>query len=464
MIPVIVLVGRQNVGKSTLFNRFTKSQDALVANYPGLTRDRIYGEGTYDDKSFIVIDTGGINGDEQGVDAIFAQQVKQALQEADCVLFLVDGRSGMTASDETIAQQLRQLQKPIYLVLNKTDGIDPHVAQAEFFQLGLGEPVPIAATHGRGVKGLLERVLEPFPEQSTQAEEEQDGHIKFAIVGRPNVGKSTLVNRILGEERVVTLDQPGTTRDSIYIPFERRGKAYTIIDTAGVRRRAQVHETIEKFSVVKTLQAIKEANVVVAVLDARQGIAEQDLRLLGFVLESGRALVLALNKWDGIASEERDAVKRELDRRLGFVNYARLHVISALHGTGVGDLYASIEKAYASAMRDLPTSVLTKILEEALQAHTPPVVRGRRIKLRYAHAGGHNPPIIVIHGNQVGSLPASYKRYLANAYRKALALEGTPIRIELKSSENPFAGRRNKLTPRQERKRKRMKNFTKKKS
>lgn len=464
MKPVIALVGRPNVGKSTLFNNLTRSRDALVADYAGLTRDRKYGIGRLGDHPYLVVDTGGLSGDEQGIDGEMAQQVKLAIGECDAVIFLVDGRDGLTPSDQNIATYLRQCGKPVTLVVNKTDGIDALVASSEFHALGLGEPLSIAAAHGRGVRSMIGRVLDNFifEEKTLEEEEEEENGIKVAIIGRPNVGKSTLVNRILGEERVVVYDMPGTTRDSIYIPFERDGQQYTLIDTAGVRRRARIKEAIEKFSIIKTLQAITDANVVVMVLDAREGISEQDAHLLGHAMEAGRALVIAINKWDGLDREHKDQIRRELEIKLPFLDFAKIHYISALHGTGVGELYASIKKAYASAMRKLPTRELTELLESLLFAHQPPMIRGRRIKLRYAHQGGKNPPVIVIHGNQVDEVPNSYKRYLENGFRKQLKLEGTPVRIEFKGGENPFAGRKNQPTRHQETRKKRLVSMIKK--
>lgn len=455
MNPVIALVGRPNVGKSTLFNCLTRSRDALVADQPGLTRDRKYGTGVVGQRSYIVVDTGGLSGDKNGIDGIMAQQALQAIDEADVVLFLVDGRTGMTSMDETIAMRLRQTGKRIMVVINKTEGLPKEMVSAEFHSLGLGAPYPIAAAHRSGVNPLMDEVLSAFPEDE-ELDEKQDHGIKVAIIGRPNVGKSTLVNRVIGEERVIVFDMPGTTRDSINVPFERDGQQYTFIDTAGVRRRARVNETVEKFSVIKTLQAIEAAHVVIMVLDAHEGISEQDAHLLGFILDAGRALVIAINKWDGLQSHQRDDIKRELDLKLPFLDFAKYHFISALHGTGVGDLFTSVKRAYHCAMRDFPTSELTRMLESAVFSHQPPLVRGRRIKLRYAHQGGKNPPIIVIHGNQTDSVPKTYKRYLSNTFREQLKLEGTPIRIEFKAGENPFAGNRNKLNPRQLQKRQRM--------
>lgn len=463
MLPVLAIVGRPNVGKSTLFNRLTKSRDALVVNLPGVTRDRQYGQGKLGPEPYIVIDTGGIGEGEEGIDSAMSAQSRLAMEEADVILFIVDGRGGMTSADEQIAHFLRQLNKPIFVVVNKTDGIDPDVALSDFYSLGIGVPLPIAAAHGRGVTSLMEEVCEGFPERFENEQEDKDKGIKVAIIGKPNVGKSTLVNRMLGEERVIVYDQAGTTRDSIEIPLERNGKKYTIIDTAGIRRRGRISETVEKFSVVKALQAIDSSNVVLYVIDARENVSDQDLSLLGFILDSGRSLVLAINKWDGLNEEQRTDIKEEVDRRLSFVSFAKLHYISALHGSGVGDLFDFVNEAYDAAMQDLSTSVLTKLLETALVENPPPLVSGKRIKLRYANPGGHNPPIIVIHGNLTDNVPNSYKRYLVNYYRKALKMVGTPLRLLFKTGDNPFEGKRNKLTPRQEHKRKRAKRVFKRK-
>ncbi|MEN8106411.1 MAG: ribosome biogenesis GTPase Der [Pseudomonadota bacterium] len=451
MIPVIALVGRPNVGKSTLFNRLTRTRDALVADVPGLTRDRKYGDGRLGERPFIVVDTGGLSGERESLDSLMAEQAWQAIGEADQVFFMVDGRDGMGGGDEAIAEALRRTGKRVMLVVNKTDGIDADAAIAEFHALGMGEPWPISATHGRGVDSLLAAAMAALPEPATPAADETaaDDSIRAAVVGRPNVGKSTLINRILGEQRVLAFDQPGTTRDSIFIPFERDGTAYTLIDTAGVRRKARVSETIEKFSIIKTLQAISAANVVVLVLDAHEGISEQDASLAGYIAEKGRALVIAINKWDGLDPHDRERIKDQLELKLPFLGFASVHFISALHGTGVGDLFPDIVAAHASAMRELSTPKLTQILEQAVQAHQPPLVKGRRIKLRYAHQGGRNPPLVVIHGNQTERVPAAYRRYLVNTFRSALRLVGTPVRIEFKTGSNPFKGRKNKLTQRQ---------------
>ena len=478
MVPVIALVGRPNVGKSTMFNRLTKSRDAIVGDLSGLTRDRQYGEARWQGRSYILVDTGGISGDEHGMDEKMAEQSLLAIEEADVVLFMVDARAGFTAADQMIAEHLRKRNKRSLLVANKIDNIDPEMARAEFAPLGMGDAVPVAGAQGRGVNNLLEAALGEFPRDAEEVDldtdvaegeeaaripgpSEKDG-IKIAIIGRPNVGKSTLVNRMLGEDRVIVYDEPGTTRDSIYIPFERNEEKYTLIDTAGVRKRGKIHEEVEKFSVVKTLQAIKDANVVIFVMDAREGVVDHDLNLLGFALETGRAIVIALNKWDGMQPSERDYVKTELERRLFFVDFADIHFISALHGTGVGNLYASVQASFKSAITRWPTSRLTQILEDAVSEHQPPMVNSRRIKLRYAHLGGANPPLIVIHGNQVEKVPKSYVRYLENTYRRVLKLVGTPIRIEFKGGENPYEGNKNTLTDRQVNKKRRLMSHHKK--
>jgi len=461
MPPVIALVGRPNVGKSTLFNQLTRSRDALVANLSGLTRDRKYGDGKLGDIPYIVIDTGGISGNEFGIDAAMAGQSMMAIDEADVVLLMVDGREGLHPGDEALVKALRQKEKSFHLVVNKIDGVGEDVAASDFYRLGVGDLHTIAASHNRGVHRLISEVLAPLPIEEATAPE-TDGAIRIAVIGRPNVGKSTLVNRLLGEDRVVVFDQPGTTRDSIYIDYERRGQAYTLIDTAGVRRRKNVRESVEKFSIVKTLKAIADAHVTILLMDAHEGIVEQDLHLLGQCIDAGRGLVVALNKWDGIDADERDWIKTELNRRLQFVDYADIHFISALHGTGVGHLYDSIHQAHQSATMTLSTNKLTRILEDAVASHPPPLVNGRRIKLRYAHAGGQNPPIVVIHGSQTEALPASYARYLEKTFRRVLQLHGTPIRIQLKTGENPYAGKRNKLTQRQVQRRRRLMSHIKK--
>lgn len=457
MTPVIALVGRPNVGKSTLFNQMTHTRDALVADYPGLTRDRKYGEGRHLQRRFIVIDTGGLGGDDRaGVNQVMEEQALLAIEEADIVLFLVDGRTGLTPGDGEIARHLRRTGKTAHLVVNKTDGSDPDAAASEFHQLGFSSVFMIAAAHNRGIRSMQDALLWDGTEEEQAPEPVTPPGIRIGVIGRPNVGKSTLVNRMLGEDRVVVYDQPGTTRDSIEIPFTRRDQDYTLIDTAGVRRRKHVNEAVEKFSIIKTLKAIDEAHVVLIVIDAREGLVDQDMHLIGFALEAGRALVVAVNKWDGMDPDDRKAVKETLKRRLAFLDYARTHFISALHGTGVGDLYASVHECYDSAMAKWATNDLTRILQDAVQQHAPPMVRGRRVKLRYAHQGGSNPPIIVVHGNQTDSLPSVYRRYLENIFRKVLKVVGTPIRMEFKSGANPFEGRKNELSARQKAKRTRL--------
>ena len=465
-IPIIAIVGRPNVGKSTLFNRLTRSRDALVADYAGLTRDRKYGRALLSGHPFLLIDTGGLSGGEVGIDAAMAQQSKAAIEEADAVVFMVDATSGVAASDQTVADMLRRIDKPVWLAANKIDGQNTDIALSDFYGLGFGEPQAIAASHGRGVSALSDQLLAYFglldvdPVDVNDQRQEAPG-IRIGVVGRPNVGKSTLVNRMLGEDRVVVFDLPGTTRDSIYIPYERHQETYTLIDTAGVRRRGRVSETVEKFSVVKTLQAIEDSQVVVLVVDAQEGLVEQDLHLMGTVIDAGRALVVAVNKWDHLDPDVREKIRQTLRRRLSFIPWAKVHYISALHGTGVGDLYGSIKEGYEAATTKFSTNVLTRILEDAVEDHQPPLVRGRRIKLRYAHQGGMNPPRIIIHGNQTKDVPESYRRYLENIYRRVLNITGSPVKIEFKSGENPFAGRRNKLTERQIQRKRRLMKFVK---
>jgi GTP-binding protein len=455
VLPVIALVGRPNVGKSTLFNFLTGTRDALVADLPGLTRDRKYGYGRTGASPYLVVDTGGLVVDAQGVEQLMAKQTLRAIDEADRVLFLVDGRAGLTPDDHFIAQTLRKLDKPFILVVNKAEGVDAPTAAAEFYQLGLGEPRPISAAHGDGVKALMEHALEGVS-ASSPADSAGPEDIRVAVIGRPNVGKSTLINRLLGEERLIAFDQPGTTRDAVFVPFERDGRRYVLIDTAGVRRRARVEEAVEKFSVIKALQAVDSANVVIGVVDAHDTVAEQDASLFGMVAERGRALLIAVNKWDGIPADKRDEIRSGLDLKLPFLDFAPVHFISALHGTGVGELMRGVSAAYDASMREMATPELTRVLETAIQQHQPPLVRGRRIKLRYAHQGGRNPPIIVVHGNQVQHVPDAYRRYLANVFRKNFRLEGTPVKVEFRSDENPFKGRRNELTPRQRRSKQRL--------
>jgi GTP-binding protein len=464
MLPVIALIGRPNVGKSTLFNRLTRSRDALVADYPGLTRDRQYGFGKLGPVPYLAIDTGGVAGGEEGIQELMVDQTIRALQEADVAMIMVDGRSGLTAADEHVAELARKHAKKTFLVVNKSEGLDQDIAGGEFHGLGMGEPLAVSAAHGDRISALMDLVLADFEEAEEEetSEDDDDFELRIAVVGRPNVGKSTLINRLVGEDRLVVFDQPGTTRDSVSVPFERNDRKYELIDTAGIRRRARVHETIEKFSIVKALQAIERAQVVISVLDAQEGVTEQDVSLLGLVLERGRALVVVTNKWDGLTAHERKHIRDELDRRLPFLDFAERMTISALHGTAVGDLLPAVERAYAAATRDMSTTDLTRELESAITAHPIPLVGGRRIRLRYAHQGGRNPPVIVIHGNQTERVPESYRRYLINRFRKVFKLKGTPVRLALKTGENPFKGKRNKLTPRQEQKRKRLMKHVKK--
>jgi GTPase len=438
MIATVALVGRPNVGKSTLFNVLTASRKALVANFPGLTRDRQYGSCVYEELSFFLIDTGGIGVEGTAIDRLVSAQAELAIEESGLVLFLVDAREGLTSGDEVIADRLRRSGKLIYLVINKTDGIDESVSLSEFAPLGFEHFCLISASHRRGIDSLCKQITRFFPAQDLLRE--QEAGITIAVIGKPNVGKSTLVNRILGEERVMVFDQPGTTRDSIFIPMERQGKHYTLIDTAGIRRRSRVDNLIEKFSIVKTLSAIEAANVIIFLINAREIISDQDLKLLGFILEEGKALVIAVNKWDGLNAYQKERVKQELDRRLPFLDYAAWHFISALHGSGVGDLFLSIDQAYASAMRELSTPEVNRVLLDAMENYQPPLVKDKRVKLRYAHVGGHNPPTIIIHGTRVNQLPGSYIKYLEKTFRKVFRLIGTPIRLIFRSGENPYVG------------------------
>lgn len=446
MLPVIAIVGRPNVGKSTFFNYVTRSRDALVLDIPGVTRDRHYGHGKVGSKPYLIIDTAGLTTVEEGIEKATAVQAYQAIEEAEMILFMLDARVGIMPADQKIAANLRGLNKKVVVIANKIDGVNPDVALAEFYQLGFGAPHPLAAVQGRGAVGLMDWVCEQLidPSEITAA---PSGGIKVAIVGRPNVGKSTLINRMLGENRLVVYDQPGTTRDSIFLPLQRHGKNYTLIDTAGVRRRSRIELVLEKFSVVKTLQAIETANVVIILLDAQAGLSSQDLSLLGFIVEAGKSLVIAVNKWDDLAAEKKVDIKTELSYRLKFADFAKIYFISALHGTGVGHLYEAVDEAYECAMRELATPMLTRLLEQAIDEWQPPLAKGRRIKLRYAHSGGHNPPIIVIHGNQTEAIPAHYRRYLVNYFHQALKMVGTPVTITFKSSDNPFKDKRDLATP-----------------
>ena len=447
--PVIALVGRPNVGKSTLFNRLTRSRDALVADYPGLTRDRQYGTGRVGEVPFIVVDTGGLSGEQEGVEPLMAGQVCSAIQEADAVLFLVDGRAGLLPTDESIAAYLRNFDKAIYLLVNKAEGFDAEIISAEFYQMGLGQPYVISSAHGENVTETIEDILSGFdiePEEEKELALDEHPGIRVAVIGRPNVGKSTLINRMVGEERLVAFNLPGTTRDSIFVPFERDGQEYTLIDTAGVRRRKNIKEKIEKFSIVKAIEAMESCNVVILVIDGSEGITDQDLTLLGLVLESGRGMVLAINKWDNLTEEQRSKIKHELEFKLKFVEYAKKHLISALHGSGVGDLFKSVKAVYSAVMKKVSTSDLNRVLEQSVLDHQPPLINGRRVKLRYAHLGGLNPPRVIIHGNKVDKLPKSYTRYLMNVFRKAFKWVGTPVFIEYKTSVNPFENRKSNYT------------------
>ena len=438
MKPTLVLVGRPNVGKSTLFNRLTKTRDALVADQPGLTRDRHYGHGKLGSKPYLVVDTGGFEPlAKDGIMHEMARQTEQAIAEADAVIFLVDGRTGVTALDKDIANKLRKIERPVIVAVNKAEGMDRGVVVADFHELGLGDPVAISATHGEGVRHLVEHVLEDWPE--AEETESPDSALRVAIVGRPNVGKSTMINALLGEERVIAFDQPGTTRDAIHIDFERGGKPYTLIDTAGLRRKGKVFEGIEKFSVIKTLQAIEDAQVVILVLDARQDISDQDAHIAGFILESGRALVVAVNKWDGLDAYRRERIKEALEAKLKFLEFASFHYVSALKGQGLATVFRSVDAAYKAATATLTTPRLTRALIEAVSRQSPPRSGLFRPKLRYAHQGGRNPPLIVIHGNALDKIPDAYRRYLEHSFREVFRLQGTPLRIQFNTSENPFS-------------------------
>jgi GTP-binding protein len=441
MLPIVALVGRPNVGKSTLFNRLTGTRDAIVADVPGVTRDRQYGFGTLGPVPYVVVDTGGLVEHASGLDAQMQRQAERAIAEADRIVLVVDARSGLTRQDEFVARTLHRAGKPVFLAVNKAEGLEPGFAAADFHALGLGAPQAIAASHGDGCEALMDRVLEGF-EPAAGGEAEEDGSIRIAVIGRPNVGKSTLINRLIGEERMIASEVPGTTRDSILVPFERDGRRFVLIDTAGVRRRARIEDAVERASVARTLQAIADAHVVVFVVDAHDTIGEQDASILGLALQRGRALLIAVNKWDGIPMDQRDEIRRQLEVRLDFVPFAPVHFISARHGTGVGDVAADAIRAYDAAMREMTTPQLTRSLERALQAHQPPLVRGRRIKLRYAHQGGKNPPRIIVHGNQTAHVPDAYTRYLANVFRRDFDLYATPVSVEFRTDANPYDRRR----------------------
>jgi GTPase len=466
MLPIVAIVGRPNVGKSTLFNALTRTRAAIVADVPGVTRDRQYGYAKVGQHPCVLIDTGGLIEHPRSLEAQIRRQTERAIAEADGVIFMADARAGLTARDEFIARELRRSGKPVVCALNKSEGLEPDIVAAEFHRLGLGPPHPIAAAHGQGTRELLDALLAALPASATSeaieapeasaasatvqpAQTENDptaaadpGAIRVAIIGRPNVGKSTLVNRLLGEERVIASEQPGTTRDSILVPFERDGQRFLLVDTAGMRRRARVEDPVERASIGRTLQAIAEAHVVILVVDAHDAVAEQDASVLGLALERGRVLIIAVNKWDGIAPQQREQIRNQMQLKLDFVPFAPVHYISARHGTGVGELMRDVIRGYAGAMRAMATPELTRTLQGALEAHQPPLVRGRRIKLRYAHQGGRNPPRIVIHGNQTGAVPEAYRRYLANVFRQHFDLYATPVAIEFRTDLNPYEPRR----------------------
>jgi GTP-binding protein len=456
VLPVIALVGRPNVGKSTLFNALTRSRDALVADMPGVTRDRHYGVCRTGERPFVVVDTGGLSGVEDGIDALTAQQVRLAIDEAQVLVFVVDARDGLLPQDRYILDELRRSGKPIIVGVNKTDGLDEENALAEFAGFGIAITLPLSAAHNRGTEDLIAAALPLLPEDVHEELAPDDAGIRVAIVGRPNAGKSTLINRLLGEDRLIVSDVAGTTRDPIRVPLERDGKRYTLIDTAGVRRKARVEEGVEKFSVIKTLQSMAAAQVVVVMIDARENLADQDLTLIGHAIDEGRALVIAVNKWDGMDTYQREQCQRALERRLVFVNWAKQVFISALHGSGLRELMRAIVRAHSSATRELGSSDLTRTLERAYESYQPPLVRGHAPKLRFAHPGGSNPPTIVIHGSRTKHIAPAYRRYLENFFRQRYKLEGTPIRIDFRDGDNPFAGKKNVLTEGQQRKRQRM--------
>ena len=439
MLPVIAIVGRPNVGKSTLFNTLTQTRDAIVADVPGVTRDRQYGYGKLGPVPYVCIDTGGLVENPSGMDALMRIQTEHAIKEADRLIFVADARAGLTPQDQFFANELRRSGKPVFLAVNKAEGLETGIAGADFHGIGLGEPHAIAATHGFGVEELMDIALAGFPPAPAE-DDNEDGRIKIAVIGRPNVGKSTLINRLIGDERLITSEVAGTTRDSILVPFQRDGRDFTLIDTAGVRRRARIEDEVEILSVSKTLQAIAEAHVVTMVVDAQDSIGEQDASVLGLALSRGRALILAVNKWDNIPMEKREDIRRLLTLKIDFVPFAPLHFVSARHGTGVGDLVASMIRAYEAAMRQMKTQELTRTMQAAMMQHQPPIVRGRRIRLRYAHQGGRNPPRIIVHGSQAAHVPESYKRYLANVFRDKFDLFATPVSVEFRSDVNPFVG------------------------
>jgi GTPase len=438
MKPTLVLVGRPNVGKSTLFNRLTRSRDALVADLPGLTRDRHYGHGKLGSKPYLVVDTGGFEPlARDGIVHQMARQAEQAIAEADAVIFVVDGRSGVTPLDKEIADKLRRAGRPVVVAVNKAEGMKSGMVEADFHELGLGEPNAISAAHGEGVRGLVDLALASFPEP--EDDEEKSDAVRVAIVGRPNVGKSTLINTLLGEERVIAFDAPGTTRDSIEIDFERGGRKYLLVDTAGMRKRGKVFESIEKFSVVKTLKSIEDANVVILMVDAQADVSDQDAHIADFIVQSGRALVVAVNKWDGLDSYVREQTRAILQRKLKFLDFAKFHFISAKQNVGLEALFRSVNAAHAAAMTKMSTPRLARVLADAVARQPPPRHGMFRPKPRYAHQGGSNPPIIVVHGNAVDQIGDSYRRYLESTFREAFKLQGTPLRIQFVTSKNPFA-------------------------
>jgi GTP-binding protein len=463
MLPVVALVGRPNVGKSTLFNALTRTREALVADRPGVTRDRHYGVCRLGAQPFVVVDTGGLDGDADELHALTEVQAEAALDEAAVIVLVTDAREGLVPGDSAVMRRVRRRGKPNLVAVNKVDGVDESAALADFAALGAASTLPLAAAHRRGVDALVAAITARLPDEAPVEEAAADHGVRIAVVGRPNVGKSTLVNRLLGEERVVASELPGTTRDSIRVPLERDGKRYTLIDTAGVRRRARVEDAVEKFSVIKTLQSLDDADVAVVMLDASEGVTEQDSTVLGHVLEAGRALVIAINKWDGLDSYRRARCRTELDRRLDYVPYAIRVFMSAKHGSGLGELMKAVDRAHRSANREFGASELTRALEAAYEGFQPPMVRGHTAKLRYAHQGGRRPPTIVIHGSRLRSLPDSYKRYLVNVFRERFKLVGTPVRLEFREGANPYAGRRNELSERQVRKRKRLVRHVKRK-
>jgi GTP-binding protein len=456
MLPVVALVGRPNVGKSTLFNALTRSRDALVADMPGVTRDRHYGVCRLAERPFVVVDTGGLSGSDEGIEGLTALQVRLAIAEANLLVFVVDARDGVLPQDRSILEELRRSGKPIIAVVNKTDGVDEQVALGEFAAFGLGATLPLSAAHNRGVDTLVATALPWLPDDRDNDPAFDDSGIRVAIVGRPNAGKSTLINRLLGEDRLIVSDVAGTTRDPIRVPLERDGKRFTLIDTAGVRRRARVEEAVEKFSVIKTLQSIAASQVTVVLIDARENLADQDLTLIGHAMDEGRALVIAVNKWDGMDAYAREQCQRALERRLAFVEWAKTVFISALHGSGLRELMRAVVRAHSAATRELSSSELTRTLEKAYEGYQPPLVRGHAPKLRYAHPGGSNPPTIVIHGSRTKHIAPAYRRYLEGFFRKRFKLEGTPVRIDFRDGENPYAGKKNVLTDNQKKKRQRV--------